>query len=74
MRRRKLDGIYVMVRDGRFRKTLCLSDMTEEQLHEALADKDVDWMEDAIIHLANKLREAGDAFDIEGEHILIRGR
>ena len=30
-------------------------------------DKDVDWMEEAIIHLAKKLREVGDLFDIEGE-------
>ena len=65
--RRKLDGICVRVKHGITYKTLCLSDMTEAEMHEALADKDVDWMEEAIIHLAKKLREVGDLFDIEGE-------
>lgn len=64
--KRDLDGIYLRIeRNGKY-QSLCLSDMTEEELEENLNSKKSEWLKGAIIHLASRLHEIGDLFDIVG--------
>lgn len=64
--KRDLDGIYLRVkRNGKY-QSLCLSDMTEEELEENLNSKNEEWLKGAVIHLASTLHEIGNLFDIVG--------
>lgn len=64
--KRDLDGIYMRVkRNGKY-QSLCLSDMTEEELEENLDSKSWEWLKGAVIHLASTLHEIGGLFDIVG--------
>ena len=61
---RNLDGIYMRVkRDGKY-QPICLSDMTKEELEEALNPERGEWLKGAVIHLAGQLRAVGDKFNI----------
>lgn len=61
---RNLDGIYLRIkRDGKY-QAVCLSDMTADELEEALDPERGDWLKGAVIHLAGQLRAVGDKFDI----------
>ena len=61
---RNLDGIYLRVkRDGKW-QPICLSDMTREELEEALNPERGEWLKGAVIHLAVMLRMVGDKFNI----------
>ena len=62
--KRDLDGIYLRVkRNGKY-QSLCLSDMTEEELEENLNPERGEWLKVAVTHLALTLHEIGDLFDI----------
>ena len=62
--KRNLDGIYLRIkRDGKY-QAVCLSDMTKEELEEALNPERGEWLKGAVIHLAGQLRAVGDKFDI----------
>ena len=62
--KRNLDGIYMRVkRDGKY-QAACLSDMTKEELEEALNPERGEWLKGAVIHLAGQLRAVGDKFNI----------
>ena len=64
--KRDLDGIYLRIkRNGKY-QSLCLSDMTEEELEENLNSKNGEWLKGAVIHLASTLHEIGNLFDIVG--------
>lgn len=64
---RELDGIYLRIkRDGKY-QSLCLSDMTKEELEENLNPERGEWLKGAVIHLALTLHEIGNLFDIVGE-------
>lgn len=61
---RNLDGIYLRVkRDGKW-QSICLSDMTREELEETLNPERGEWLKGAVIHLAMMLRAVGDKFNI----------
>ena len=62
--KRNLDGIYMRVkRDGKY-QPICLSDMTKEELEEALNPERGEWLKGAVIHLSQCLHEIGDQFGI----------
>ena len=64
---RKLDGIYLRIkRNGKY-QSLCLSDMTKEELEANLDPERGEWLKGAVIHLALTLHEIGNLFDIVGE-------
>ena len=61
---RKLDGIYLRIkRNGKY-QSLCLSDMTKEELEENLNPERGEWLKGAVIHLALTLHAIGDKFCI----------
>lgn len=65
--KRDLDGIYLRVkRNGKY-QSLCLSDMTREELEENLNPERGEWLKGAVIYLALTLHEIGNLFDIVGE-------
>lgn len=64
---RNLDGIYLRIkRDGKY-QAVCLSDMTREELEDNLKPERGEWLKGAVIHLALRLHEIGNLFDIVGE-------
>lgn len=54
--KRNLDGIYLRVKRGDKFDSVCLSDMTEDELKEALPPEKGEWLKGAVIHLALTLR------------------
>ena len=61
---RNLDGIYLRIkRDGKY-QAVCLSDMTADELEEALDPERGDWLKGAVMHLSQCLHEIGDQFGI----------
>ena len=63
---RNLDGIYLRIkRDGKY-QAVCLSDMTREELEDNLKPERGEWLKGAVIHLALRLHEIGNLFDIVG--------
>ena len=61
---RNLDGCYFRVqRDGKWRN-LCFSDLTDEEREDVLTGKGPDFIKGLVMHLAHRLREVGDVFDI----------
>ena len=61
---RKLDGIYLRIkRNGKY-QSLCLSDMTKEELEANLNPERGEWLKAAVIHLALTLHEIGERFCI----------
>lgn len=65
---RGLDGIYFRVqRDGRW-QSICLSDMTEEEIDKVFENKNRTFALSCVKILARKLREIGDQFDIKSEY------
>lgn len=65
--KRDLDGIYLRIkRNGKY-QSLCLSDMTKEELEENLNPERGEWLKGAVIHLALTLHEIGNLFNIVGE-------
>jgi len=50
--KRDLDGIYLRIeRNGEY-QSLCLSDMTEEELDENLNPERGEWLKGAVIHFS----------------------
>lgn len=61
---RELDGCFFRVeRDGKWR-SICFSDLTEEERDYVTNGKNEKWLKSLCNHLANCLRELGDEFDI----------
>ena len=61
---RKLDGIYLRIkRNGKY-QSLCLSDMTREELEANLNPVRGEWLKGAVIHLALTLHAIGEKFSI----------
>lgn len=61
---RDLDGIYLRIkRDDRW-QSICLSDMTREELENNLNSERGEWLKSAVIHLALTLHDIGEQFDI----------
>lgn len=64
---RNLDGIYLRIKPNGKYQSLCLSDMTKEELEANLNPEKGEWLKGAVIHLALTLHEIGNLFDIVGE-------
>lgn len=64
---RDLDGVYFRVKRGDKWKPVCYTDLTEEEIEQKTADMPADWWQRVANHLAEKLREVGDEFDIRRE-------
>ncbi len=63
---RNLDGIYFRVkRNGKY-ENVCFSDLTEEQRDEICKDRPAEWYKSIAYHLAERLKEIGDAYEIIG--------
>lgn len=61
---RKLDGVYFRVKRNDKYDNICFSDMTEEEMKDALQGRDVEWLKSLCIILGKKIKEIGDYFDI----------
>jgi hypothetical protein len=63
---RELDGIYFRIkRNGRY-KSICFSDMTEEEQEHVMDSQTETYLKRMCKILAFKLKEIGDIFDIVG--------
>lgn len=67
MKKRGLDGIYMRVKRGEKWETVCLSDMTKEELEETLNPEKGEWLKGAVIHLVECIQEMANAFGITRE-------
>lgn len=62
---RRLDGICLRIqRDGKW-QSVCLSDMTKEELEINLDASRGAWLKGAVIHLVQTLQEIGEYLNIE---------
>ena len=62
---RNLDPVYFRVeRDGRWR-SLCFTDLTEEEREAVMDGKDARWLRRMAGVLAGSLRDLGDSLDVE---------
>lgn len=65
---RGLDGIYFRIeRNGKW-QSICLSDMTDEEIDRVLENRNRNFAIGCIKVMARKLREIGDQFDIVSEY------
>jgi hypothetical protein len=62
---RNLDGIYLRIKRDNKWQSVCLSDMTVEELEENLNSERGEWLKGAVIHLTQTLHAIGDQFGIE---------
>ena len=67
---RNLDGIYFRVeRDGKW-ENVCFSDLTDDEKEKVSMNRSAEWWKSLALHLAYRLREIGDYFDIvDGEDL-----
>ena len=64
--KRNLDGIYFRVKRSEKYENVCFSDLTETERDEICKDKPAEWFKIAAYHLADRIKEIGDAFNIMG--------
>lgn len=61
---RELDGCYFRVqRNGKW-EPICFSDLTESEREQVLAGKGEEWLKSLCCHLADRLKDIGEQFDI----------
>lgn len=74
---RDLDGIYFRVERGGEFKSICFSDLTEEEIEAKFADQPAKWWKRVALHLKDRLNEIGDKFNIINEEstiMIIKGK
>ena len=65
--KRELDGVYFRVqRDGKW-ENVCFTDLTEDEVEQVTANKDMTWWKSLAMYLARTLRGIGDQFNIKAE-------
>lgn len=64
---RNLDGVYFRVNRNDKWKSVCFSDLTQEQMEEVLKDKNEQYLKSLCIILGRTLKDMGDQFDIISE-------
>ena len=68
MRRKKmninLDGVYFRIERNNKWESVCYSDMTQEERDNATKNKSPEFWKALANHLANKIKEIGDEFDL----------
>lgn len=58
--KRNLDGIFMRVeRNGKY-ENVCLSDMTEIEITEAVSGMSNEWLRGAVVHLAMVIQYIGE--------------
>lgn len=63
---RNLDGCYFRVeRNGKW-ENICFSDLTKEEREKVSENRNAEWFKSLCFYLADKLKEMGDQFGIEG--------
>ena len=64
---RNLDGVYLRVkRDGKW-QSICFSDLTKEEMEQALENRTKEWIIKLCIHLGETIKTIGDMFCIVSE-------
>ena len=63
---RELDGIFFRVKRNGGYENVCFSDLTYEERDEICKDRPADWYKFVAYHLADRLKDIGDTFDIVG--------
>ena len=66
---RKLDGIFFRVkRNGKY-KSICWSDLSEEEREEISKDKPIEWWKGMTKRLTEVIQTIGDEFDIMCDYL-----
>ena len=61
---RNLDGVYFRVeRNGKW-KSVCFSDLTEEEMRHQIGDRSIEWLQELCMILGRTIRHIGDELDI----------
>ena len=63
---RELDGIFFRVKRDEKYENVCFSDLTEAERDEICEDKPADWYKFVAYHLADRLKDIGNTFNIVG--------
>lgn len=64
---RNLDGFYFRVeREGKW-KSICFSDLTEEEMRKVTEGKSIEWLQQLAIGLGRTIKEIGDTFNMSRE-------
>jgi hypothetical protein len=63
---RHLDGMYFRVKRGDKHESICISDMTESEILDALKDRDTYFLKKVIVNLAKTISDIGEQFDLSG--------
>lgn len=63
---RHLDGMYFRVKRGDKHESICISDMTENEILDALKDRDTYFLKKVIVNLVKTISDIGEQFDLSG--------
>ena len=63
---RHLDGMYFRVTRGDKHESMCISDMSENEILDALKDRDTYFLKKVIVNLAKTISDIGERFDLMG--------
>lgn len=61
---RHLDGVYFRVKRDDKWQSICLSDMTKDERHNLIGDRDSKYLLSCVDILCERLKLLGDTFDI----------
>lgn len=61
---RNLDGCYFRVKRGEKYKSICFSDLDKDEKDMMTKDRNAEWLRCLCYHLAERLKEIGDLYDI----------
>lgn len=64
---RELDGIYFRIKRNGKHENVCFSDLTEAERDEICKNQPAEWLKNVAYHLADRLQEIGNIFDITGK-------
>ena len=59
---RDLDGVYFRIQRGEKWDNVCFSDLTEDEMHSILSNRETDWLKSLCIELGKTIRKIGDQF------------
>jgi hypothetical protein len=65
-KKRCLDGMYFRVKRGDKYESICISDMTENEILDALKDRDTYFLKKVIVNLAKTISNISKQLDLIG--------
>lgn len=65
---RNLDGVYHRVERNGTYENICFSDLTDKEREAVCIDKSSDWYKSLAYHLADKIQEIGNRFNLFSCH------